>query len=94
MIRISVPRNDWAARAELERQTREAIEVCGPLSMAESFYLARRAEGMADLEARFATRLRDGWAGAPQFRPRVSATEMLVLLQVPAAAALAQSHGR
>jgi len=39
-------------------EAREGLELAGPMSFAEAFYLARRAEDMGDMEARFATRTR------------------------------------
>jgi len=48
-------------RAEMERETREGLAVAGPMSFAEAFYLARRAEGLGCMEATLATRMRDRW---------------------------------
>ncbi len=72
-------RDDWRARAELERETHESRELAGPMSLAEAFYLARRAEGLGDMEARLATRLRDRWPPrAP--RPRLITAQVLGLV--------------
>ncbi len=57
------PRNDWNTRADLERETREGLAVAGPMSFAEAFYLARRAEGLRCMEALLATRTRGRQAG-------------------------------
>ena len=48
------------------------------MSMAEGFYLARRSEGMGDMEARLATRTRNGWPPRAGVRgPRFTAHEVL-----------------
>lgn len=76
-------RNDWHERAELEREAQEGLELCGSASLAEAFYLARREEGMGDMEARLATMTRDGWpsrASASRFRPQLTAAEILGLM--------------
>ena len=76
---IERPRDDWKARAELERETREGLAVAGPMSVSEAFYLTRRAEGLGCMEARFAAWTRDRWpprSGA-RSRPRLAAGEIL-----------------
>jgi len=79
---VTVPRDDWEARSSLERDAREGLELAGPMSMAETYYLARGAEGMGEMEARFATRMRDRLAPEAGAGPRVAAESHLDPLQM------------
>ena len=76
---MTEPPNDWKARAELDRETRDAMELAGPMSFGEAFYLTRRAEGLGCMEARFAAWTRDQWPprSAARPRPRLPAGEIL-----------------
>ncbi len=61
---MSAPRDDWKARDEMERKTREGLELAGPMSMAASYYVMLRQAGVPDMEARFRTLTRDRWTPA------------------------------
>jgi hypothetical protein len=62
----------------IEHESKDGLEL-NPTSIAQPFYLARRAEGLGDMETPLATRACDRWVGAPRFRPSLTAAEVLGL---------------